>query len=182
MTTKEFYEALTADGAKYQYIVGKTPVLPTKEYADDFEVTPADLKNVVIKVDGKEITSNTAMLTAGTYTVDVTADDCEPLSKEITISADIATHTQAFELAYKSADYTELDKAEKAAKALNKDDYEDFSEVQERMLRQQRLLTGLYLKRLKPPLSCCLPCCQKRNCQAVKKQVFSLQGLPQRHL
>ena len=70
------------------------------------------------------------MLTAGTYTVDVTADDCEPLSKEITISADIATHTQAFELAYKSADYTELDKAEKAAKALNKDDYEDFSEVE----------------------------------------------------
>ena len=130
MTTKEFYDELTADGAKYQYVEGKTPVLPTKEYAVDFEVTPADLKNVVIKVDGKEITSNTAMLTAGTYTVDVTADDCEPLSKEITISADIATHTQAFELAYKSADYTELDKAEEAAKALNKDDYEDFSEVE----------------------------------------------------
>ena len=35
-------------------------------YAVDFEVTPADLKNVVIKVDGKEITNNTAMLTAGT--------------------------------------------------------------------------------------------------------------------
>ena len=33
-------------------------------------------------------------------------------------------------LAYKSADYTEVDKAEKAAKALNKDDYEDFSEVE----------------------------------------------------
>ena len=127
MTTKEFYDELTAGGAKYQYVEGKTPVLPTKEYAVDFEVTPADLKNVVIKVDGKEITNNTAMLTAGTYTVEVTADDCEPLSKEITISADIATHTQAFELAYKSADYTELDKAEKAAKALNKDDYEDFS-------------------------------------------------------
>lgn len=118
MTTKEFYDELTAGGAKYQYVEGKTPVLPTKEYAVDFEVTPADLKNVVIKVDGKEITNNTAMLTAGTYTVEVTADDCEPLSKEITISADIATHTQAFELAYKSADYTELDKAEKAAKAL----------------------------------------------------------------
>ena len=130
MTTKEFYDELTANGAKYQYVEGKTPVLPTKEYAVDFEVTPADLKNVVIKVDGKEITGNTAMLTAGTYTVEVTADDCEPLSREITISADVATHTQAFELAYKSADYTELDKAEKAAKALNKDDYEDFSEVE----------------------------------------------------
>ena len=33
-------------------------------------------------------------------------------------------------LVYKSADYTELDKAEEAAKALNKDDYEDFSEVE----------------------------------------------------
>ena len=130
MTTKEFYDELTANGAKYQYVEGKTPVLPTKEYAVDFEVTPADLKNVVIKVDGKEITGNTAMLTAGTYTVEVLADDSEPLSREITISADIATHTQAFELAYKSADYTEVDKAEKAAKALNKDDYEDFSEVE----------------------------------------------------
>ena len=130
MTTKDFYDELTANGAKYQYVEGKTPVLPTKEYAVDFEVTPADLKNVVIKVDGKEITGNTAMLTAGTYTVEVLADDCEPLSREITISADIATHTQAFELAYKSADYTEVDKAEKAAKALNKDDYEDFSEVE----------------------------------------------------
>ena len=130
MTTKDFYNELTANGAKYQYVEGKTPVLPTKEYAVDFEVTPADLKNVVIKVDGKEITGNTAMLTAGTYTVEVLADDCEPLSREITISADVATHTQAFELAYKSADYTEVDKAEKAAKALNKDDYEDFSEVE----------------------------------------------------
>ena len=130
MTTKEFYDELTAGGAKYQYVEGKTPVLPTKEYAVDFEVTPADLKNVVIKVDGKEITNNTAMLTAGTYTVEVTADDCEPLSKEITISADIATHTQAFELAYKSADYTELDKAEEAAKALNKDNYVDFTAVE----------------------------------------------------
>ena len=130
MTTKDFYDELTANGAKYQYVEGKTPVLPTKEYAVDFEVTPAGVKNVVIKVDGKEITGNTAMLTAGTYTVEVLADDCEPLSREITISADIATHTQAFELAYKSADYTEVDKAEKAAKALNKDDYEDFSEVE----------------------------------------------------
>ena len=33
-------------------------------------------------------------------------------------------------LVYKSADYTELDKVEEAAKALNKDDYEYFSEVE----------------------------------------------------
>ena len=33
-------------------------------------------------------------------------------------------------LVYKSADYTELDKAENAAKALNREEYEDFSEVE----------------------------------------------------
>ena len=33
-------------------------------------------------------------------------------------------------LVYKDADYTELDKAEKAAKALNKDDYKDFTAVE----------------------------------------------------
>ena len=129
MTTKDFYNELTANGAKYQYVEGKTPILPTKEYAVKFDVTPTDLKNVVIKVDGKEVTGNTAMLTAGTYTVEVTADDCKVFSKEITISSDIATHSQAIELTYKDADYTEVDKAEKAAKALNKDNYKDFSAV-----------------------------------------------------
>ena len=44
------------------------------------------------------------------------------------MSDDINNAVEA--LVYKSADYTELDKAEKAAKALNKDDYEDFSEVE----------------------------------------------------
>ena len=41
-------------------------------------------------------------------------------------------------LAYKSADYTELDKAEKAAKALNKDDYEDFSAVEKALAAVDR--------------------------------------------
>ena len=107
MTTKDFYNELTADGAKYQYVEGKTPILPTKEYAVDFKVIPDDLKNVVIKVGGTEITGNTAMLTAGTYTVEVTADDCEPLSKEITISADTATHTQVLEMTYKTDSKTD---------------------------------------------------------------------------
>ena len=40
-------------------------------------------------------------------------------------------------LVYKSADYTELDKAEEAAKALNKDDYEDFSEVEKALARSE---------------------------------------------
>ena len=41
-------------------------------------------------------------------------------------------------LVYKSADYTELDKAEKAAKALNKDDYEDFSAVEKALAAVDR--------------------------------------------
>ena len=56
-------------------------------------------------------------------------------TKNITQQADVDAMAKAINdavdaLAYKSADYTELDKAEKAAKALNKDDYEDFSEVE----------------------------------------------------
>ena len=41
-------------------------------------------------------------------------------------------------LVYKSADYTELDKAEKATKALNKDDYEDFSAVEKALAAVDR--------------------------------------------
>ena len=56
-------------------------------------------------------------------------------TKNITQQADVDAMAKAINdavdaLAYKSADYTELDKAEEAAKALNKDDYEDFSEVE----------------------------------------------------
>ena len=56
-------------------------------------------------------------------------------TKNLTQQADVDAMAKAINdavdaLAYKSADYTELDKAEEAAKALNKDDYEDFSEVE----------------------------------------------------
>ena len=56
-------------------------------------------------------------------------------TKNITEQADVDAMAKDINdavaaLVYKDADYTELDKAEKAAKALNKDDYKDFSAVE----------------------------------------------------
>lgn len=84
----------------------------------------------VIKVNGQE-TANFAELEAGTYPVEITADNCETLNTEITITADTATHTQTFTLTYKDADYKKVDEAIEKANALKKDDYKDFSAVQE---------------------------------------------------
>ena len=61
----------------------------------------------------------------------ITADNCEILNAEITITGDTATHTQTFTLEYKDADYTKVDAAITKANALKKDDYKDFSAVQE---------------------------------------------------
>ena len=43
-------------------------------------------------------------LASGTYTVKATADNCEVLTKEITISADTATHMQILALSTKQTD------------------------------------------------------------------------------
>ena len=64
-------------------------------------------------------------------------------TKNITQQADVDAMAKAINdavdaLVYKSADYTEVDKAEKAAKALNKDDYEDFSEVEKALAAVDR--------------------------------------------
>ena len=66
---------------------------------------------------------------AGVYPVTVTADNCEPFSADITITADTATHAQTLTLTYKPADYTAVDAAIAKAGALNRDDYTDFSAV-----------------------------------------------------
>ena len=66
-------------------------------YNVSFVVKPDGLANAVIKVDGKEV-ANPVQLEAGTYNIEVTADGYEPLNKEITITADTATHTQTLEL------------------------------------------------------------------------------------
>ncbi len=71
-----------------------------------------------------------AELEAGTYPVEITADNCNPFSGEITVTADIATHTQTLTLTYKDADYTKADEAIKKANALKKENYKDFSGVE----------------------------------------------------
>ena len=97
MTTEDFYKEITAGGGQYRYEEGRTPLLPNMRYKVTFVVTPEELSNVTIKLDGQE-TEKTALLEAGTYALEVTADQYEMVKKDITISADAATHTQTIEL------------------------------------------------------------------------------------
>ena len=119
-----------AGGGNYNYVSEKTPVLPKPKYEVSFAVVPAELTNVVLKVNGEEVSSGLAELEAGTYPVEITADNCNPFSGEITVTADIATHTQTLTLTYKDADYTKADEAIKKANALKKENYKDFSGVE----------------------------------------------------
>ena len=130
MKTEDFYNEISAAGGIYRFSQGETPLLPNVKYSVFFTVTPSGLTGAVIKVNGQE-TANFAELEAGTYPVEITADNCETLNTEITITADTATHTQTFTLTYKDADYKKVDEAIEKANALKKDDYKDFSAVQE---------------------------------------------------
>ena len=103
--------------------------MPAPKYTVSFVVTPAELANVVIKVNGQEV-ANSVDLEAGTYTVEVSADNCEVFNSNITITADTATHTQTIAMTYLPADYTKVDEAIAKANALNKDNYKDFSAVE----------------------------------------------------
>ena len=129
MKTKDFFNELTAAGGNYRFNSNGTPLLPAPKYRVSFVVTPADLANVVIKVDGQEV-ANPVDLEAGTYTVEVIADNCEVFNHNITITADTATHTQTIAMTYLLADYTKVDAAIAKANALKKDDYKDFSNVE----------------------------------------------------
>ena len=129
MKTKDFFNELTAAGGNYRFNSNGTPLLPAPKYRVSFVVTPADLANVVIKVDGQEV-ANPVDLEAGTYTVEVSADNCEVFNPNITITADTATHTQTIAMTYLPADYTKVDAAIAKANALKRDDYKDFSNVE----------------------------------------------------
>ena len=129
MKTEEFFKEITAAGGNYQFNSNGTPILPAPKYAVSFVVTPAELTNVTIKVDGQVVT-NPANLEAGTYQVEVSADNCEDFNSDITITADTATHTQTIAMTYLPANYTKVDEAIAKAKALNKDNYKDFSAVE----------------------------------------------------
>ena len=129
MKTEDFFNEITAAGGNYRFNPNGTPVLPALKYAVSFVVTPAELANVVIKVNGQEVT-NPVDLEAGTHTVEVSADNCKVFNSKMTITADAATHTQTIAMTYLPADYTKVDEAIAKANALKKDDYKDFSGVE----------------------------------------------------
>lgn len=130
MKTEDFFNEITAAGGNYRFNSNGTPLLPAPKYAVSFVVTPAELANVVIKVNGQEV-ANPVDLEAGTYTVEVNADNCEVFNSNITITADTATHTQTIAMTYLPADYTKVDAAIAKANALNKDNYKNFSAVED---------------------------------------------------
>ena len=129
MKTKDFFNEITAAGGNYRLNSDGVPALPAPKYAVSFVVTPAELTNVVIKVNGQAV-ANPADLEAGTYAVEVSADNCEVFRSDITITADTASHTQTVAMTYLPADYTKVDAAIAKANALNKDNYKDFSAVE----------------------------------------------------
>ena len=129
MKTEDFFNEITAAGGNYRFNSNGTPLLPAPKYTVSFVVTPAELANVVIKVNGQEV-ANPVDLEAGTYTVEVSADNCAVFNSNITITADTATHTQTIAMTYLPADYTKVDVAIANANALNKNDYKDFSSVE----------------------------------------------------
>ncbi len=129
MKTEDFFNEITAAGGNYRFNSNGTSLLPAPKHTVSFVVTPAELANVVIKVNGQEV-ANPVDLEAGTYAVEVNADNCEVFNSNITITADTATHTQTIAMTYLPADYTKVDAAIAKANALNKNDYKDFSGVE----------------------------------------------------
>ena len=108
MKTEDFFNEITAAGGNYRFNPNGTPVLPAPKYAVSFVVTPTELANVVIKVNGQEVT-NPVDLEAGTHTVEVSADNCKVFNSKMTITADTATHTQIVAMTYLPADCTKVD-------------------------------------------------------------------------
>ena len=120
---------LLSSGTQYFALYKNVHFITKAVYPVSFVVTPDGLTNVVVKVNGQEVTGSVS-LEAGTYPVEVTADNCKAYTGNITITADAATHTQTIAMTYLPADYTKVDEAIAKANALNKDDYKDFSGVE----------------------------------------------------
>ena len=120
---------LLSSGTQYFVLYKNVHFITKAVYPVSFVVTPDGLTNVVVKVNGQEVTGSVS-LEAGTYPVEVTADNCKAYTGNITITADAATHTQTVAMTYLPADYSKVDAAIAKANALNKDDYKDFSGVE----------------------------------------------------
>ena len=115
---------LLSSGTQYFALYKNVHFITKAVYPVSFVVTPDGLTNVVVKVNGQEVTGSVS-LEAGTYPVEVTADNCKAYTGNITITADAATHTQTIAMTYLPADYTKVDEAIAKANALNKDNYKD---------------------------------------------------------
>ena len=126
MKTEDFFNEITAAGGNYRFNSNGTPLLPAPKYTVSFVVTPAELANVVIKVNGQEV-ANPVDLEAGTYTVEVSADNCAVFNSNITITADTATHTQTIAMTYLPSDYTKF--IEAIATFVKKVETSPFSDV-----------------------------------------------------
>ena len=120
---------LLSSGTQYFALYKNVHFITKAVYPVSFVVTPDGLTNVVVKVNGQEVTGSVS-LEAGTYPVEVTADNCKAYTGNITITADAATHTQTIAMTYLPADYTQVDEAIAKANALNKDNYKDFTGVE----------------------------------------------------
>ena len=120
---------LLSSGTQYFALYKNVHFITKAVYPVSFVVTPGGLTNVVVKVNGQEVTGSVS-LEAGTYPVEVTADNCKAYTGNITITADPATHTQTVAMTYLPADYTKVDEAIAKANALKKEDYKDFSGVE----------------------------------------------------
>ena len=120
---------LLSSGTQYFALYKNVHFITKAVYPVSFVVTPDGLTNVVVKVNGQEVTGSVS-LEAGTYPVEVTADNCKAYSDNITITSDTATHTQTIVMTYLPADYTKVDEAIAKANALNKDAYTNFTAVE----------------------------------------------------
>ena len=120
---------LLSSGTQYFALYKNVHFITKAVYPVSFDVTPVGLTNVVVKVNGQEVTGSVS-LEAGTYPVEVTADNCKAYTGNITITADVATHTQTVAMTYLPADYTKVDEAIAKANALNKDNYKDLTAVE----------------------------------------------------
>ena len=120
---------LLSSGTQYFALYKNVHFITKAVYPVSFVVTPDGLTNVVVKVNGQEVTGSVS-LEAGTYPVEVTADNCKAYTGNITITSDTATHTQTIAMTYLPADYAKVDEAIAKANALNRDAYTDFTAVE----------------------------------------------------
>ena len=99
---------LLSSGTQYFALYKNVHFITKAVYPVSFVVTPDGLTNIVVKVNGQEVTGSVS-LEAGTYPIEVTADNCEAYSGNITVTADAATHTQTIPMTYLPADYIKIE-------------------------------------------------------------------------